>query len=256
MPKARGPALIGEERPGKPLAEFHLGIDFGVRHDFTTLVGLTRTQFWDWEDTDHFGRPRQKTRPDAFHVNILERYSTDTDNVDDVIPDVNRRIGLIRAQSPNAGIRVAADFTGVGDGPVKEMLKNNPHDAEILPVYFTAGAVENRKHEEGQNFHYYTVPRIKLLDIGQRGMRVGLGPKDDRKPVRISAQLRNDPLVSVLIREMRSVDIRMPTGLRADDDLAAWRENEHDDLVFALCMASWSADKGYQWPFVIDINWG
>jgi hypothetical protein len=57
--------------------------------------------------------------------------------------------------------------------------------------------------------------------------------------------------VTVLIREMRNVDTRQPTGAKADDDLASWRENEHDDLVFAFCMASWSADKGYQWPLVV-----
>jgi len=198
----------------------------------------------------------RRTRPDAFHVNILERYPTDLDNVDDVIPDINRRLGILRKRAENAGIRVAVDFTGVGDGPAKELIKNNPYEAEVMPVYFTAGAVENRKHEEGQNFHYYTVPRIKLLDIGQRGMRVGLGPKEDRKPVKMSANLKNDPLVPVLIREMRNVDIRMPTNAKLDDDLAAWRENEHDDLVFAFCLASWAADKGYAWPIVVDINWG
>jgi hypothetical protein len=246
--------FIGERRPQEVEPEVYLGLDFGGRQDYTAICALSRTQYLDWDSTDAWGRPTRRHRPDAFHIVMLHRWELNTDNIKEVVPDVHRRIARIRADAPKAFITLVPDFTGAGADPVAQLIDTNSDDfVEIKPTWFSSGAQEH-KHRKGgpEGFDFWTVPRINLLNIGNRGMLVGLGAEEDRKPVRIAKALQSHPLSETLVKEMRNVDPRLPTNARLDDTLAAWRENEHDDLVFAYCMAAWAADRGFEFPFVIN----
>ena len=49
------------------------------------------------------------------------------------------------------------------------------------------------------------------------------------------------PLRPVLVREMQNFTVKI-NPQTAHDSYGAWRENEHDDLVYALAMAAWQAE--------------
>ena len=49
-----------------------------------------------------------------------------------------------------------------------------------------------------------------------------------------------------LTAEMLSMQVRVGTG--GGERYGAWREGEHDDLVFAVALACWGAKKRYPGP--------
>jgi hypothetical protein len=49
------------------------------------------------------------------------------------------------------------------------------------------------------------------------------------------------PEADTLLRELENFKAEVPT--KVDDDLAAWRERAHDDLVLAAALAAWEGDR-------------
>jgi len=95
-----------------------------------------------------------------------------------------------------------------------------------MPVTITGGQTETT--DQG----FYRVPKRDLI-IGlqvllQRGgLQIAKGLEHGRK----------------LVEELEAVEVRMsPAG---NEQYAAWREGTHDDLVFAVALAYWSAKKAY-----------
>jgi hypothetical protein len=50
------------------------------------------------------------------------------------------------------------------------------------------------------------------------------------------------PFRDVLVKELES--FRVKVSAAGNEQFEAWRESDHDDLVFALGMAVWMAAKG------------
>jgi hypothetical protein len=47
---------------------------------------------------------------------------------------------------------------------------------------------------------------------------------------------------ATLISELQSYQVKIDP-VTAHDSYAAWREGVHDDLVFAVCLASWMGEN-------------
>ena len=58
--------------------------------------------------------------------------------------------------------------------------------------------------------------------------------------LRIAAGLEHGP---ELVKEMSAMQVKI--SLTGQEQYAAWREGTHDDLVFAVALACWNAQKMY-----------
>jgi hypothetical protein len=64
----------------------------------------------------------------------------------------------------------------------------------------------------------------------------------EQRRLRIAKGLPDAP---VLVREL--LNFRVTITPSAHETFGAWRENEHDDLVLAVALAAWLAEREPQW---------
>jgi hypothetical protein len=122
---------------------------------------------------------------------------------------------------------LVVDYTGVGR-PVVDMVRAAGLDPK--PVTITGG--DNVTIEGGA----WRVPKRDLIGGAQVLMQ---GAK-----LRIARALA---LAPVLADELVSYRVRIDP-LTAHDSYGAWRDGQHDDLVLALCLAVWWAERERRKP--------
>lgn len=126
-------------------------------------------------------------------------------------PEVVRRIQTI-VEKLGWNCSVAVDATGLG-APVVDMLREARMSCELSPVVITAG--EKPRQERGR----WYVPRRDLIGAIQMLL--------ETEQLRIAKDLRECP---TLVREL--------VGMRVNGE-----GREHDDLVFAVGLACWVAER-------------
>jgi len=120
------------------------------------------------------------------------------------------------------------DGTGVGR-PVVDLLRSARPGGLLMPAIITNGDFETR--DQG----YYRVPKRDLI--------IGLQVLLQRGAMQIAAGLEH---AADLVKEMADMQVKVtPAG---NEQYGAWREGTHDDLVFAVALACWSARKVYPAP--------
>lgn len=136
-----------------------------------------------------------------------------------------------------SGCQLAVDKTGVGVAVVewfqKEIRLAKSARAKFRPITITGGTAVN---EDGAG---YKVPKKELVSIYQ----VLAGTK----------RLKVDPRLDncrALIKELDNFKVKqnMETG---HESFEAWREQEHDDMVLALLLALWIAERGTKQFFMV-----
>jgi len=209
------------------MGRFFVGLDLGQSQDFTALAVVERA-----ETSGEFD-PVMAARPKVVRLNLrfLERMELGTP-----YPDVVDRVGRMTRSRELAGrCQLAVDGTGVGP-PVVDMLKRAQLDCRLMPVMVTGGGRESR--DRG----YYHVPKRDLI--------IGLQVLFQRGALRIAAGM---PHNDTLIKEMQAMRVKVtPAG---NEQYAAWREGQHDDLVFAVALACWAAKKVCPNPPMGDDRW-
>jgi hypothetical protein len=118
---------------------------------------------------------------------------------------------------------MAVDATGVGR-PVVDMIRDANLPATVYAITLTGGDSVIR---DGMELH---VPKrdvasaiAVLLQTGR--LRIARGLKESE----------------TLLRELLNFRVRI--SLAGHDSYGAWREQEHDDLVLAVGLAAWLAEK-------------
>lgn len=117
--------------------------------------------------------------------------------------------------------RLIVDGTGVGV-PVVNML----HHAglPVVPIWITGGETVSTKGR------IIRVPKRDLVSVLQVLFQTGR--------LKIASSL---PLGPVLVNELMNFRAKItPAG---HDTYEAWRERDHDDLVLALAIAAWYAER-------------
>lgn len=193
--------------------EHYYGLDLGKRQDHTALVVLELT----WE----YGDRNPATQAIALHPKLTVRQSArlplDTETVS--IP------GFVRAAvqqyapkcgGPKTNGTLLIDATGNGH-TVVELMRRENHGLRLNPVCISSG--RTAKHLKDS---YLSIPRSDLL------MRLKL--LFERRQIQID---RSAPGVEILQREL----IHFET---------AGHQQEHDDLVMALALATWQATTDHQ----------
>ncbi len=149
------------------------------------------------------------------NVRHLQRYPLGT-----TYPAIVEAVAGIVSRLPD-GARLAVDATGVGR-PVVDLLRT----AGLRPIAVTVTGGDTATNE-GTN---WKIPKRELVT----GVQVAL----QQGRLRIARAL---PEAETLIRELTNYKVTISdTG---HDSYGAWRESDHDDLVFAVGLAVWSAGR-------------
>lgn len=158
----------------------------------------------------------------AHLVRHLERFPLGT-----AYPTIVRRVRQLMQAPPLVDrAQLVVDATGVGK-PVVDLLT----EAGLEPISVTITGGDSTTHEGRQ----YRVPKRELVTTVQ----VLLQP--DR--LKIAKGL---PEAMTLMKEMLAFKVKITVS--GHDTYEAWRERDHDDLVLAVCMATWYGEHG-QIPF-------
>ena len=205
--------------------EYFLGLDLGQTRDYTAVAVVTfddiRKEAVALAEELYKLSHRRVTEdelPQA-HLDVVhpERMPLGTP-----YPEVVRRMTtLLRTPPLEGNAEVVVDATGVG-AAVVEMLREAGLYFES--VIITAGDKETR---EGNT---YRVPKRDLIAAPQVLLQV--------RRLKIAAAL---PEAETLIEEL--TQFRYEITRAGNDSYGTWREGDHDDLVLAVALAVWAAQK-------------
>ena len=132
---------------------------------------------------------------------------------------------VVDAVARRGDCELLVDATGVGR-PVVDHLRAARVGRKMRAVMVTGGQSERSDGE----FDY----------VPKRDLMVGLQVLFEYGDLKISTALRQ---VEALKKEMADMQVKVtPAG---HEKFGAWREGEHDDLVFAVALACWGAKKRY-----------
>lgn len=156
--------------------------------------------------------------PVAFHVRHLERYALGT-SYPAIVEDVARKIATVRERG---GCVLTLDHTGCGR-PVFDLFDR----ADLSPVGVTITAGDEAQREG----RVWRVPKRDLVGLLQVVFQTGR--------LKVAEKI---PAAKTFIDELLSFKVRIDTRT-AHDSYGAWREGTHDDLVLAVALACWTANR-------------
>jgi hypothetical protein len=197
------------------MPEYFLGLDLGQPGDYTALAALEAEE-----------------EPDgcrSLGVRHLQRWPLGT-SFTQIAADLKALLTRPpRPEPPHdapplAGCVLAVDGTGSGP-PVLEFFRAARLPADLRCVFVTAGRQESRD-DDG----CYHVPKQSLmatLQVLLESRRLQICP--------------GIPLAAGLAKELSSFGARGATA--RTETFEGWREREQDDLVLAVALAAWIAEK-------------
>jgi hypothetical protein len=189
---------------------YYGGLDLGRPAEFTALAVLQRT---DLPDADRPGCVLGH-----YAVRHLERFLPGT-----TYPEVGARVAERYTEPALSGSTLAIDQTAAGR-PVMDLLRRGRIHANLRAVTVTAGL------KAVPDVGGWLVPKTELVAVLQVLLQT--------RRLKLAEEL---PEARTLLREMEAFRAR----LRAVDETAIdWSERPHDDLVLAVAIAAWIAERG------------
>jgi hypothetical protein len=241
------------------MADFFVGLDLSQMQDFSAMaiLGLDedylkalRTQeqaydrlramrespFFDEVDLRVARREiRDKLAPlpePVYEVRYLGRLPLRTP-----YPEVARHVKRLLDTPPlQDNWEMATDHTGVGAGVTAQLR------AEGL---WFRGVVITGGSEEVRDGDVYKVPKKDLISLPQVLLQEG------NRRLKIAPSL---PEANTLVEEL--LDYRYTISEAGNHSFGSWREGQHDDLLLALCLAVWAAERRSHpvIPVVVDTS--
>lgn len=195
------------------MADYVLGLDLGQAQDPTALACLERGLL-------HSGKSK-------YTVTGLLRYPLGTPytSSDGLKPGVGEQLrDLLRSPSHHlSGSIMAVDQTGVGRAVIDTFrVLNLP--VTMVPITITAG----QNHSQAADGWH--VPKKDLVGVLQVLFQSG------RLEIVESLRLRD-----TFLAELDSFRVKVTSA--ANEVFGSWRDGEHDDIVLAVAMAAWTAEK-------------
>jgi len=220
------------------LIVYWIGLDVGQASDYTALAFLEIVDVPNPSMTERAIKKMKaldvKAEPPKVqhHIRALERPPLRT-SYDKVVEGVLERINQL-GLGIHGQVGLAVDATGVGRG-ITDMLKKRIRERQqerksdptirLKPVMVTGG------HKPGFHEGYWNIPKRDLIHAGVIGLQ--------NDTLRVS---KNVKLRDTLIKEL--LNYRMTINTRTGRDAyEPWREGEHDDLLFSVCLAEWAARR-------------
>jgi hypothetical protein len=188
---------------------YWVGLDLGQTKDPTALAVVERSKVPD------AARPGRSAN--RFGVKYLRRWPLGTSYVQ-IVADVKALVD----RPPLPGCSLVVDKTGVGAGVV-DLLRSAGPRASLYAVTITAGT---EVFAEGLEYH---VPKKDLVAVLQVALQAGR--------LAIAAL----PEAAVLAKELANFRVKVTAA--ANETFGAWRDGQHDDLVLAVALACWLAER-------------
>lgn len=192
------------EPEAPPKPRYIVGLDLGKSMDYTAVSIL-----------EVHGEP-----PEAnYHCRHLQRFKLGTSypHIVDVVRELCRREPLLSSKPT-----LAVDQTGVGNAVV-DIFKQAKLNADLQPILIHAG--DHAVRENGT----WRVPKRELVGCTQVALQTGR--------LKIAAEL---PEVSILTQELQNFQVEIS---QSGFDSYNARSGSHDDLVLALAMGLWLAQR-------------
>lgn len=195
-------------------SHWYIGIDFGLVHDHTAVTVLERTETM----------AEDGTISSKHEIREIKRVTLGTPYT-----EASKRVAHLAGRLTGR-VFVAADATGVGR-PIIEMLREAlPKEVALLAVVITGGV---KGSGEG---NVARVPKRELILQFAASLQSGT--------LTITSGVEH---ASILLDELRS--FRFKATVFGNETFEAWREKDHDDIVFAAAMADWAATN-YWYPII------
>ncbi len=173
--------------------------------------------------------PESGTAQTRYEVRHIQRWPLNTS-----YPAIVRGVGALMATPELRGQTLVADATGVGR-PVIDLLYQVPDRAFTLVPVLIHGGDATTRDDRG----YVHCPKRSLVSTVAVLLQA--------KRLKFAAGL---PHVDTLTKELLSFQVKIDMTT-AHDSYGAWREGQHDDLVLALALALWHAERHtpvtFQW---------
>ena len=227
------------------MASYAVGVDLGQVQDYTAIavVGLDKRYLAARrarEDAyDRLSRARKDPHLDEVDLRIIEHeIDEEAESVPEPVyevrhlerlplgtryPEVVGRVKALLGTPPLADeCALAVDATGVGVA-VTDMLRN-------AGLYFDSVTITSGEKESREGSHW-RVPKRDLISACQVLLQ--------QRRLKIAASL---PEAKTLTEEL--LNFRYKITQASNLTYETWREGAHDDLVLALSLAVWEAEKG------------
>jgi hypothetical protein len=187
------------------------GLDLGPPQGFSALAVLERTEMAEPHN------PERTLR--HYAVRHLQPWPPATP-----YPEVCRHLAGLFGNAPLSTSHLAVDYTGVGR-PILDMLRRARVRAHVAPILVTAGHKATADERGG-----WCVPRRELaanLQVLLQSRRLHVAPALAE--------------AATLVRELSAFQVKTPAA--TEEELVAWREGTHDDLVLAVAVAAWIGER-------------
>jgi hypothetical protein len=134
------------------------------------------------------------------------------------------RFVTIFAAPPLTRTQLAVDQTGVGR-PVIDMLQKSSISASIRPITITGGHKATPADTGG-----WLVPKKELVSVLQVMLQA--------RRIKVAPSLKE---AETLVRELTTFQVKITPA--TNEIFGTWREGLHDDLVLAVAIAVWQAER-------------
>src|SRR5262249_14605041 len=137
------------------------------------------------------------------------------------------RLVTLFEKAPLTRTTLAVDQTAVGR-PVIDMLRRSPIQSSIRPITITSGHRATPSETGG-----WLVPKRRLRRV--------LQVKLQARRIKVAPSL---PEAEMLVRELTTFQVKITAA--ANETFGAWREGLHGDLVLAVAIAVWQAERALE----------
>jgi hypothetical protein len=196
-----------------------VGLDLGKQRDYTALAVVEREELYPPGTLD---LDKEVTKKTAFYaVRHLQRWPLGT-SYTHIVKDV----AALLARPPLPNCKLVVDSTGVGNAVIDQLRVAivNGMPAQLVPMVLTGGT---KARPAGGGWHLPKQEMVGVLQVLLQNERLKVSEVPDRE---------------TLLKEFRTFKIKLsPTTGNASFE--AWRESDHDDLVFAVGLPLWLAEK-------------
>ena len=186
------------------MSNFYLGVDLGQAQDYTAIAIAERKDL-------------NLTKPE-YHIRHLERLKLGTPYP----AIVERVLGLMQSGQLIGKTTLVVDKTGVG-APVVDMFR--AAGLHPIAITITGGDSDSGSGDD------YRVPKRDLVSTLQVLFQAGR--------LKVAGDL---PEARTLTEELLNFKVTI-NAKTAHDSYESWREGIHDDLVLAVALACWHAEK-------------
>lgn len=197
---------------------YYLGVDFGSQQDYTALTLIKRNDIIKQEYSMTRGLTQEDIRTE-YQLLFIERMDLGTPYQ----KVVDRVSTILRDEDLRGDIIVVPDATGVGIPIVQLMRSQNV--SPMIPISIHGGQATNKN-----DFGGYSVPKRDLVSA--------LAIVVQSRRLRVASDINYR---MQLVHEMQNFVPKFTKN--GGDTYEALMERDHDDLVMALSMAIWLAEK-------------